>query len=577
MGITKGEKALVTTETPAADERPEEKPVAVTSRWAELGFGVRFGAAVLAVACGLLASLGARYFFGIATPAELFGDRLTALVPLPLFERLLDTFGGNAKHLYFGAVVIGEGVLTALVGALYWPLRARLFARIGRPAAPPPSLFDVAVLAVLLWVLSAGLLAPLIGGGFLGAVLFGGAGAVFVSTLIPDVVFALVLVRLLERPAPASAATDATAADERRVARRTLLRQAGIAVAVLGGGAILWETISSAFGNLIGLPGASGPQLHLGNVPSKIVPPPVPQYGPWTPVRGQTPEVTAARDFYYVSKNLAGDPQVAAASWRLEIGGLVDAPYTLSYDQLKALPAVERHHTLECISNEVGGDLMSNGLFTGVALADVLNHAGVRPGASELIFRAADGYSDSLHLSQALDSRSLIVYLLDGEPLAQAHGFPARLLVPGLYGMKNGKWLTSLQLGSGGYTGYWEQRGWTREAHVKMTARIDTPHDGDLLLARPTFIAGVAYSGAGGIARVDVSLDGGQTWQPANLKRPLGPLTWVLWEYPWQPTSGQYVIAARAIDLDGNVQTPATASPLPDGASGYDAMSVTVR
>ncbi|HEU5439042.1 MAG TPA: molybdopterin-dependent oxidoreductase [Ktedonobacterales bacterium] len=571
----------MTTEEQSAGERQEEKPdgkpVVSVRRWADLGVGVRFGAAVLAVVCGLLAGLGARYFFGIVTPAELFGDRLTALVPLPLFERLLATFGSNAKHLYFGAVVVGEGVLTALVGTLYWPLRGRLFARLGRAVHPAPSLLDAVVLTGVLWLLAAGLFAPLIGGGLFGVALLGGAGTVFISTLIPDAVFALVLIRLVERPAPAPTAANATAGDDQRIARRTLLRQTGIAVAVLGGGVVLWQTLSSAVSNLIGLPAASGPQLHLGNVPSKIIPPPVPQYGPWTAVRGQTPEVTAERSFYYVSKNLAGDPQVDRASWRLEIGGLVDAPYALSYEQLSALPAVERYHTLECISNEVGGDLMSNGLFTGVALADVLNHAGIRPGASELIFRAADGYSDSLHLSQAIDARSLIVYLLNGEPLAQAHGFPARLLIPGLYGMKNGKWLTSLQLGSGGYTGYWEQRGWTREARIKMTARLDTPHDGDLLLARPTFIAGVAYSGAGGIAQVDVSLDGGQTWQPANLKRPLGSLTWVLWEYPWQPTSGQYVIAARAIDLDGNVQSPATASPLPDGASGYDAISVTVR
>jgi len=120
-------------------------------------------------------------------------------------------------------------------------------------------------------------------------------------------------------------------------------------------------------------------------------------------------------------------------------------------------------------------------------------------------------------------------------------------------------------------------RGWTPEAHVKMTARIDTPHDGDLLVGRRTPIAGVAYSGANGIARVDVSVDGGRTWQAATLRRPLGALTWVLWEYPWQPTAGTHVIVARAIDLQGNVQTPAAADPLPDGASGYDAIMVTVR
>ncbi|MDE3230623.1 MAG: molybdopterin-dependent oxidoreductase, partial [Chloroflexota bacterium] len=223
------------------------------------------------------------------------------------------------------------------------------------------------------------------------------------------------------------------------------------------------------------------------------------------------------------------------------------------------------------------GNLMSNGYFTGVSLADTLNAAGIQIGATEMVFTAADGYSDSLHLTQALDERSLIVYLLDGQPLPTPHGFPARLLIPGLYGMKNGKWLTSLALASGPYQGYWEQRGWTQEARVKMTSRIDTPHDGDLLVARRTHLAGVAYSGAKGIARVDLSLDGGQTWTSAQLKRPLGALAWTLWQYEWQPTSGTYTIVARAIDLEGNVQTPALASTLPDGASGYHAISVTVR
>jgi DMSO/TMAO reductase YedYZ molybdopterin-dependent catalytic subunit len=330
-------------------------------------------------------------------------------------------------------------------------------------------------------------------------------------------------------------------------------------------------------GNLIGLPGSHGPRLSLGDVPAKIVPPPVPQYGAYTAVRGQTAELTSPTDFYYVSKSLDGDPQIAAGAWRLQITGLVSAPYSLSYDDLKALPQVRQYHTLECISNDVGGPLMSNGDFTGVSLADLLNRAGIRPGASELVFHAADGYSDALHLSQALDPRSLVVYLLDGQPLPEPHGYPARLLIPGLYGMKNGKWLTSLELGSGGYTGYWEQRGWTPIAAVKLTSRMDVPHDGDLLLARSTYLAGVAYGGAKGIAEVDVSLDGGQTWQPANLKRPLGELTWVLWEFAWTPTSGQHVLAVRAIDLLGNVQTPASAPTLPDGASGYDAISVVVR
>jgi DMSO/TMAO reductase YedYZ molybdopterin-dependent catalytic subunit len=344
-------------------------------------------------------------------------------------------------------------------------------------------------------------------------------------------------------------------------------------VAVIAGGVLIWEGVSAGLGSVIGLAGRHRPQLSLSNSPAKVTPP-TPNYGDWSPIAGQTPEITAAKDFYYVSKNLVSDPSINATQWSLKIAGMVNAPYNLSYDELRALPSVRQYHTLECISNDVGGNLMSNALFTGVRLADVLNKAGIQSGASLVTFRADDDYSDSLHLSQALNPDSLIVYLINGDPLPQAHGYPARLLIPGLYGMKNGKWLTSLTVGSGTYDGYWEQRGWTHEAMVKMTARIDVPSDGDLLTAKPTAIAGVAYSGDKGIAEVDVSVDGGQSWRVATLRRPLGALTWVLWELPWTPSSGNHIIVARAIDNAGNVQTTAGAPPIPDGASGYDAISV---
>ncbi|HKV84147.1 MAG TPA: molybdopterin-dependent oxidoreductase, partial [Ktedonobacterales bacterium] len=392
------------------------------------------------------------------------------------------------------------------------------------------------------------------------------------SELVPDALFAASFVLLLRREAhsPIVARVGARGA---ALSRRRLLRQTGIAVAVIAGGVLVWEGVSAGLGSIIGLAGRHRPQLSLSNSPATVTPP-TPNYGDWPPVAGQTPEITATKDFYYVSKNLVSDPSINPAQWSLKIAGMVNAPYSLSYDELRALPAVQQYHTLECISNDVGGNLMSNALFTGVRLADVLNKAGIQSGASQVVFRADDGYSDSLHLSQALNPDSLIVYLINGDPLPQAHGYPARLLIPGLYGMKNGKWLTSLTIGSGTFDGYWEQRGWTREAMIKMTARIDVPSDGDLLTAKPTAIAGVAYAGDRGVGEVDVSVDGGRTWRVATLRRPLGALTWVLWELPWTPSAGNHIIVARAIDSAGNVQTTAGAPPIPDGASGYDAISV---
>lgn len=572
--------------TPASDTP------AVSSRAQKPDVGLHaLRAALLAAVFALVVTFAAQVWLGLLSPAQIFGDQLTVLIPLPIFSRFLALFGSNAKHFYFLTLMLVEGALTVLVGILYLRLRARLlmnrFPDSGRDAvdavdASVPTYWEALIIALVLWLLSAGIFAPVIGGGLFGARLGNGIVDVFLVELIPNGIFALLFIYLLRRERaamPVSSVPSGGHSSDRSLSRRVVLRRAGTVVAVAGFGFLAWEFINGAFNSLLGWSSQTHrPQLHLGNVPDRIVPPPSPTYGPWTPVSGQTLEVTSAAQFYYVSKNLASDPSIQQASWKLNIKGLVGQPYSLSYDELAGLQVVERFHTLECISNEVGGDLISNARFTGVSLADVLNRAGIQSGASELIFRAADGYSDSLHLSQALNPQSLVAYRINGEPLPAAHGFPARLLIPGLYGMKNGKWLTELEVGSGAYTGYWEERGWTREALVKTMSRIDTPHDNDLLLRKAIFIAGVAYAADRGIARVEVTTDAGETWQLATLRQPLGNLTWTLWEFPWiPPASGTYVLAVRAIDLDGRVQTPALADTLPDGASGYHAISVVVR
>ena len=550
------------------------------------------GPALIAAALAVVAALALRYFFAVPMPAELYADQATTRIPLQLFETMLTTFGSASKHLYLISGLIAEAALTALAGVLYAVARTLILAWRSQPSeATPPviagsrlrlSYADAPFIMLALWALSAVLLAPLIGGGLFGVALQGGARMTLLAQVAPDLVFALSFIgqsRGASRGLDVGESGRSTGAATGAFPRRTLLGQSVLAAVTLGGGIAIWQALTSGLGALIGATQApsSVAMLPDTNIPTRIVPPPAPVYSALTPLAGQTPEVTSAANFYYVSKDLAGDPMVAQGSWTLAITGMVDAPYSLTYAQLRALPQVTQYHTLECISNEVGGSLMSNGFFTGVRLADVLNTARIQSGATQLIFKAADGYSDSLHLAQALDDRSIIAYLLNGEALPIPHGFPARLLIPGLFGMKNGKWLTELSLASGSYTGYWEQRGWTPNAFVKLTSRIDTPQDGDLLAAGPTTIAGVAYSGDKGIARVDISVDSGKTWKPALLKRPLGALTWALWQYPWTPTTGEQVIIVRAIDLEGNVQTPLPAPTLPDGASGYHSISVTAR
>jgi DMSO/TMAO reductase YedYZ molybdopterin-dependent catalytic subunit len=532
---------------------------------------------LIAAALAMGAALLARFVLQITTPAEVYAEALIRFVPLSIFSWLLGTLGPGAKHLFFGVVFIGAGVVAAATGLLYCALRVFALRRIGRISDNAidnviPTYAELPLIALLLWLVTAGILAPVVGGGFFGAGFAEGIAGTLLTQLPPDAVFALAFIWLLRATLLVRPQAGETAEAAMQVSRRRLLNRGLTAVVVATGATLAWQFISSS----LGFNPTRRPPLNVGDTPQRIVPPPQPTYGPWTPLSGQTAEVTPTGKFYYVSKNFVNDPQVDSKTWKLTINGSVNNPVTLTYDELRALPAVERYHTLECISNEVGGNLMSNALFRGARLADLLNYAGIRPGANELIFRAADDYSDRLHLSQAMDPLSLIVYDINGAPLPQAHGFPARLLIPGLYGMKNGKWLTSLEVSSGDYEGYWETRGWTKEAKVKMTSRIDLPADGAVLTSKPTWLAGVAYAADRGIGRVEVSADSGATWNPATLRRPLGALTWALWQYQWQPTAGSHVLAVRAIDLAGNVQTAAGAPTLPDGASGYHAIQVLV-
>lgn len=535
--------------------------------------------ALIAAALAVGAALLARLTLQITSPAEVYAEALIRFIPLPVFSWLVGTLGPGAKHLFFGVVLIGAGIAAAAVGLLYCALRALWLRRIrktgrGTLDEAVPAYTEIPLVVLLLWLVTAGILAPLMGGGLFGAGFAEGVGGTLLSQLAPDIVFALAFIWLLRATLlahPQAGETAEATQAAMRITRRRLLNRGLTAVGIAAGAALAWQFISSN----LGFSTTRRPPLNLGDTPQQVAPP-QPTYGPWTPLDGQTAEVTATKDFYYVSKNFVGDPQINGKTWKLSIGGHVNNPTTLTYDQLRALPAVERYHTLECISNEVGGDLMSNAYFRGARLADILDYAGIQPGANELIFRAADDYSDRLHLSQAMDPQSLIVYEINGEPLPQAHGYPARLLIPGLYGMKNGKWLTSLEVSSGDYMGYWETRGWTKEAKVKMTSRIDLPRDGAVMTSRRTWIAGVAYAADRGIGRVEVSTDSGATWQPATLRRPLGALTWALWQYEWQPTAGDHILAVRAIDLDGAMQAASEAPPLPDGSSGYHAIQVLV-
>jgi DMSO/TMAO reductase YedYZ molybdopterin-dependent catalytic subunit len=292
-------------------------------------------------------------------------------------------------------------------------------------------------------------------------------------------------------------------------------------------------------------------------------------------IKGLTPEVTPNRLHYVVDTSII-DPDVDVGSWRLRVGGLVGRPIELGYQELLAMPAIEQYVTLQCISNFVGGDLVGTAKWTGVPLRDLLERAGgVAEGAVRVAFHAVGGYTDSLPLGKALEPATVVAYGMNDRSLPRAHGYPARIIVPGIYGMKNVKWLERIEVVDYDYRGYWQRSdGWDNLAEVKTASRIDVPAE-LAAVEGPVEIAGLAWAGDRGIRRVEVSADGGRTWAPAVLRRELAPAAWRQWRLPWQPAgSGRLVLQVRAVDSGGVVQTAQQAPPHPSGASGYDQVDV---
>jgi DMSO/TMAO reductase YedYZ molybdopterin-dependent catalytic subunit len=294
-------------------------------------------------------------------------------------------------------------------------------------------------------------------------------------------------------------------------------------------------------------------------------------------LRGPSPEITPVENFYVVSKNFT-DPSVDAQGWSLSVGGLVDRPLKLSLSDLRALPGASEYVTMECVSNDVGGGLMSTGGFTGVRLNDLLAMAAPTAQGTWVAFTARDGYTESIPLSLVRGAPEIIVaYDLDGAPLPMSHGFPARMVIPGHYGMKGPKWLDSIKLVAQETGGYWEQQGWDHNAIIKTTARIDTPKDGDVIKLGTVSINGVAFAGTRGISKVEYSTDGGSSWSSAPFRPPLSTLTWVLWSAAWTPSGeGAYRLMARATDGMGTPQDQRSSASYPNGASGYHTIQVDI-
>ncbi len=372
---------------------------------------------------------------------------------------------------------------------------------------------------------------------------------------------------LLARLMPGATRDETAAATTDPNRRSFLLRSAAVGI-----GAV----VAGAFGRTAIENGRTAPTPLQPLPPASEVVAPLAagaDLAPSTP--GLTPIVVPNDTFYRIDTALLV-PSLDVATWRLRIHGLVERETTLTWDELIALPQFEQYVTIACVSNEVGGNLVGNAKWTGVRLRDVLAIAGVTSAATQLVGRSVDDWTAGMPMSWVMDPERepMIAIQMNDKPLPRDHGYPARLIIPGLYGYVSAtKWLWELELTTWeAFNGYWVPLGWSKDAPILTQARIDTPRSSAAAGRVP--IAGVAWAPDRGVSKVEVAIDG--EWHEANLSTPISDTTWVQWVVAWDATPGRHTISVRATDGNSVLQEEIPSRPAPDGARGWHTVSVNV-
>ncbi len=503
-------------------------PVPLAALAGLLAGAVTIGVAELLAAVLDVVGLGS----GHGSPVLAVGDAFVDHTPAWLKDFAISTFGSHDKQVLLASIGVVLAVLAVAAGVLArrrWTAGATLVLVLGVVAAaavvtrPSATLLDV-----------------------LPAVLGTAAGIASLRALVAR-----------------AAATDGA------VSRRAFLQGAGAAGAV----AVVSGAASRVVGGSAKSAAASRAAVRLPEPAERVAV----SSGVQLPVEGITPWRTDPRTFYRVDTALSV-PQVTTGEWSLRVHGLVDRELTLSYDDLLAKPLVERVITLTCVSNEVGGKLAGNAVWLGYPVADLLGELGVDGSADMVLSTSVDGMTISTPLDHLTrDRQALVAVAMNGEPLPPEHGFPARLVVPGLYGYVSAtKWVTDLLVTRfADDEAYWTSRGYAAKAPIKASSRIDVPRSFAKLEAGRQAVAGVAWAQGTGVREVQVRVDKGP-WQQARLADVPADTTWVQWVYEWDAAAGNHTIECRLIDADGTAQIAERTGVRPDGSTGLDSKNVTV-
>ncbi len=326
-----------------------------------------------------------------------------------------------------------------------------------------------------------------------------------------------------------------------RLSRRTVLKASGLGtLAALTGGC---DAVGGIFGRMFAIP----PR--------------------------ETTYFTPNSKFYvvnYADSVVKVAREVNIEQWRLIVKGEVKKPLSLGWRDILNRDSFDQVSTLMCIDTLPGGDSLGNALWRGISLKELLKEAGAdEETARDVVFRANDGYDDSIPYVRAMQDNVMLAYLMNGEKLPKEHGFPLRLLVPGLYGIKNVKWITEIEVYAGDYQGYWQRKGWTDDGTIKIFSRIDSPGHYQGLSGPEQIFRGIAFGGPNSISKVELSFDNGKTWTECAIETPQSPYSWVIWNYAWRPPKrGKYQTVVRATDTKGQLQIAEIVRPQPAGASG---------